>query len=245
MRNRPSINPQRQVFSSSENTQNSGKQPTGECSLPLEGPGEVQKPDLNLGTLEGAEVGLGIQSGVQTSPTPPEEGLGKVANITPIEKTLPEETNAKPGYITANEWSYPFIKEVRDTLKESPTEAEKIMWEFLRNKKTGHKIRRQHIIDNFITDFVCLPKRVVIEIDGKIHLKQQESDELRTQRLNDLKFEVIRFANEEVYVDPELVAEKIKQYLDKTPDHIFNNTTHIQPESVDSDHSSNPSAATL
>lgn len=43
---------------------------------------------------------------------------------------------------------------MRDSLKDNPTEAEKVMWEYLRNKKTGHKIRRQHIIDDFITDFV-------------------------------------------------------------------------------------------
>ncbi|NTW26040.1 MAG: endonuclease domain-containing protein [Lentimicrobium sp.] len=146
-----------------------------------------------------------------------------------MEDNNPEKTcrHGKPGYITANECSYPFIKDIRDTLKDNPTEAEKIMWEFLRNKKTGHKIRRQHIIDNYITDFVCILKKVIVEIDGKIHLKQQESDELRTQRLNELGFEVIRFTNEEVQANPELVAGKIKKYLDKTPDHIFNNTTRF------------------
>lgn len=75
MRNRPSINPQRQVFSSSEITQNSGKQPTGECSLPLEGPGEVQKPDFNLRIVEVTEVEMEMTIGAQTSPTPPKEGL--------------------------------------------------------------------------------------------------------------------------------------------------------------------------
>jgi very-short-patch-repair endonuclease len=226
----------RQVFSLSEITESVDQQPPGEISHSMEGPGEVQMPDINPGIEEEAEIKLGITTEAQTSPTLPKEGLGKVVNTTPTEKTLPEERNAKPGYITANEWSYPFIKEIRGTIKDNPTEAEKIMWELLRNKKTGHKIRRQHIIDNFITDFVCIPKRVVIEIDGKIHLKQQEPDELRTQRLNDLGFDVIRFTNEEVYADPKLVAEMIKQYLDKTPDHIFNNTTHIQSESDDSDH---------
>jgi very-short-patch-repair endonuclease len=169
------------------------------------------------------------------------ERFCKMMNITNDGANFPEEKHVKPGYITTNEWSYPFIKEARDTLKDSPTEAEKIMWELLRNKKTGHKIRRQHIIDNFIVDFVCIRKKVVIEIDGKIHLKQKEDDELRTQRLNELKFEVIRFMNDEVLSNPQLVAEKIKQYLDKIPDHIFNNTTHIQPESDDSNQKLNPS----
>jgi very-short-patch-repair endonuclease len=107
---------------------------------------------------------------------------------------------------------------MRDNLKDNPTEAEKVMWEYLRNKKTGYKIRRQHIIDDFITDFVCLSKNVVIEIDGKIHLKQKEYDELRTARLNELGYEVIRFTNEEVFANPELVALKIKEKLDSKSD---------------------------
>jgi very-short-patch-repair endonuclease len=84
----------------------------------------------------------------------------------------------------------------------------------LRNKKTGHKIRRQHVIDNFITDFVCLPKKVIIEIDGGIHLEQKEQDELRTITLNEKGYKVIRFTNEEVFTDAELVAQKIKEILD-------------------------------
>ena len=61
---------------------------------------------------------------------------------------------------------------------------------------------------------MCLIQKVVIEIDGKIHLQQKEYDALRTARLNELDFEVIRFTNEEVYANPEVVAHKIKIYLD-------------------------------
>ncbi len=92
------------------------------------------------------------------------------------------------------------------------------MWELLRNKKTGHKIRRQHIIDDFIADFVCLSKKVVIEIDGKIHLQQKEYDELRTLRLKELGYEVIRFTNEEVFEDASIVTSKIKEKLDNRAD---------------------------
>jgi ATP-dependent DNA helicase RecG len=137
-----------------------------------------------------------------TSPTPPKEGL------------------LLPGYITANPLSYKSIREYRDELKKNPTVAEKIMWEHFKNKKTGYKIRRQHIIDDFIVDFVCLSKKVVIEIDGKIHLKQKEIDEIRTLRLNELGYEVIRFTNEEVFSNSDLVAFKTKEKLD-----ILNNST--------------------
>ena len=46
------------------------------------------------------------------------------------------------------------------------------MWEKLRNKNIGFKIRRQHFIDNYIADFVCINKKVIIEIDGEIHLSK-------------------------------------------------------------------------
>jgi very-short-patch-repair endonuclease len=107
---------------------------------------------------------------------------------------------------------------MRKSLKDNPTEAEKLIWEYLKTKKTGYKIRRQHVIDNFVTDFVCLSKKVVIEIDGKIHLQQKEYDELRTAKLNELQYEIIRFTNEEVFANPELVAMKIKEKLDSKAD---------------------------
>jgi len=168
-------------------------------------------PNLNSEIVKQIAENLGLTFvNEKTSPTPSKEGL------------------SQPGYITANPKNYGFIKDMRDSLKENPTEAENVMWEYLRNKKTGYKIRRQHIIDNFITDFVCLIKKVVIEIDGKIHLQQKEYDALRTERLNELEYEVIRFSNEEVFANPEKVALKIKGKLDEKPD-IQDNEEAISP----------------
>jgi very-short-patch-repair endonuclease len=129
-----------------------------------------------------------------------------------------DSDNNKPGYITANPKNYLLIKEIRDSLKNNPTQAEKLLWLYLKNKKTGYKIRRQHIIDDFIVDFVCLNKKVVIEVDGKIHLNQKEYDELRTARLNELEFRVIRFENEEVFLNPDKVANQIKFILESIQD---------------------------
>ena len=124
----------------------------------------------------------------------------------------------KPGYITANPYTYPLIKDYRKDLKDHQTEAELLLWEFLRNKKTGHKIRRQHVIYNYISDFICLSKKVVIEIDGEIHKFQKEQDEKRTSNLNKYGYEVIRFSNDEVLNSPYQVAQKIKIYLNNRPD---------------------------
>jgi very-short-patch-repair endonuclease len=125
-----------------------------------------------------------------------------------------------PGFVTADLQIYKFIKNAREDLKKNPTEAEKLIWEYLKNKKTGHKIRRQHVIDTFITDFVCLTKKVVIEIDGKIHLHQQEYDAIRTNTLNERGYKVIRFTNNEVFANPQNVALRIKEILDSRNDFL-------------------------
>ena len=129
-----------------------------------------------------------------------------------------DSDNNKPGYITANPKNYLLIKEIRDSLKGNPTEAEKTLWRFLKNKQTGFKIRRQHIIDDYIVDFVCLNKDVVIEIDGKVHMNQKEYDDMRSARLNELNFNVIRFTNKEVFDNPEKVANQIKIILESIQD---------------------------
>lgn len=110
---------------------------------------------------------------------------------------------------------YVHIKDARKDLIKNPTCAEHILWDYLRNRKTGYKIRRQHVIDKYVVDFVCLSKKLVIEIDGGIHNQQKEQDELRTQDLNCIGYTVIRFTNDEVYENAGVVAQRIKEELDK------------------------------
>ena len=91
------------------------------------------------------------------------------------------------------------------------TETEAILWQELRNKKTGYKFRRQHPFDAFIVDFICLSKQLVIEIDGEYHNTEEQiaSDFERTEIINSLGFEVIRFTNEEVKSNLKNVVETI------------------------------------
>jgi 5-methyltetrahydrofolate--homocysteine methyltransferase len=67
--------------------------------------------------------------------------------------------------------------------RSDPTVAEKIVWEHLRAKQIDLKFRRQHLIDKYIVDFVCLEKRLVVEIDGKYHEQNKEQDDIRTSVL--------------------------------------------------------------
>lgn len=122
--------------------------------------------------------------------------------------------NAKPhSWETASNSVYEFTKEKAEELRANQTEAEKVLWEAIRRKSLDSKFRRQHIIGSNIVDFVSLDAKLVIEVDGKIHLSQQEYDESRTQELGKLGFTVIRFSNEEILHDLENVLTKIKSSL--------------------------------
>ncbi|HWH63738.1 MAG TPA: DUF559 domain-containing protein, partial [Ginsengibacter sp.] len=99
------------------------------------------------------------------------------------------------NYLIADPYYYKNLKEFATKQKNNPTVAEKILWERLRGQKEGFKFRRQHIIDKYIADFVCLQKGIVIEIDGNVHQLPEviENDAIRTSRLKDLGFDVLRF----------------------------------------------------
>lgn len=121
---------------------------------------------------------------------------------------------------TARSSTYKLFKEFSIQLKNNPTTEEKILWEYLRTNKTGHHIRRQHIIDQFIVDFVCLKKMLVIEVDGGYHNDpiQAEYDKARTEFLSAAGYTELRFSNEEVTQHVDSVIERIKQKLNAMPD---------------------------
>ena len=94
------------------------------------------------------------------------------------------------------------------------TPAEKLLWERLRNKQLNNlKFRRQHPIHFYIADFYCHEKKLVVELDGKIHEKPEnlEWDKNRTAVMNDYDIKVIRFTNEEVIGEIEKVLLKIAE----------------------------------
>lgn len=100
-------------------------------------------------------------------------------------------------------------------MRENPTPAEAALWESLKSKNLGDKFRRQHPVDEFIPDFVCLSKKLIIEVDGDIHDSQLEEDQARTDVLEKLGYKVLRFRNEEVLGDLESVLDTIKKELDQ------------------------------
>jgi len=105
------------------------------------------------------------------------------------------------------------------------TEAERILWEAIRNKKLeGKKFYRQypffHDITGketfFVGDFYCHDGKLIVELDGKYHQYRLKEDKDRTTILNYLGLRVIRFRNEEVINDLNMVIRKIRQELGTT-----------------------------
>jgi very-short-patch-repair endonuclease len=103
-------------------------------------------------------------------------------------------------------------------MRRKPTDAEKAMWEILRQfRKSGCVFRRQHPIEFYIADFYCHKLRLVIEVDGEIHLKNdiKTHDEGRTGELENLGIKVIRFTNKEILNDSKQVIERITEIIQK------------------------------
>ncbi len=137
----------------------------------------------------------------------------------PPQSSPREEAEVRKKYMTARPSAYKLLKELQQKNKKKSTQAETILWECLRTKKLGYKFRRQHIIDEFIVDFICLEKRLVIEVDGGYHdnPEQKEADKLRTDILNELRFRVIRFTNEEIIGNIDATQKKIDAILKSLP----------------------------
>ena len=119
-------------------------------------------------------------------------------------------------YKQADPFLYRNLKEFSKENRRKPTEAEAIVWEMLRDKRMGAKFRRQHVIGDFIVDFISLEHQLVIEIDGGYHLtpEQQKADALRTQMLNDIGFRELRFSNEQVVADPISITTTIRAVIE-------------------------------
>jgi leucyl-tRNA synthetase len=117
------------------------------------------------------------------------------------------------GYKTANPaFAKKLVTNARENRK-NPTEYEDLLWQEIRNQKLGSKFRRQHYIGNFIVDFICLEKGLIIEVDGEIHDSQKEQDEGRTYELEQLGYKLVRFRNEELKNNLKNVLQTISTEL--------------------------------
>ncbi len=99
-------------------------------------------------------------------------------------------------------------------LRHRSTDAELLLWKRLRNRSIDDvKFRRQQPIGPYVVDFVCMERRLVIEVDGGQHTEQLERDEARTAYLKSKGYRVLRYWNNEVLGQTESVLEAIHEAL--------------------------------
>jgi very-short-patch-repair endonuclease len=99
-----------------------------------------------------------------------------------------------------------FARDLRKTL----TSAEDTLWQALRNKRfQGFKFRRQIPLLNYTVDFLCLERKLIVELDGKQHEWFSEYDKRRTEEIERHGFTIIRVTNHDVLNDLDLVLAKI------------------------------------
>ena len=119
------------------------------------------------------------------------------------------------GVQTADPTLYSVLKEHAEHNRKNPTEAESVLWNCLRSNRLGVKFRQQHVIGEYIADFLCVEKKLIIEIDGGYHNKpeQQKADSSRSQYFYERGYVEMRFTNEEVLSDIDMVLNRIEHIL--------------------------------
>ena len=106
-------------------------------------------------------------------------------------------------------WQVQFAR----ALRHEATDAEKLLWQYLRAEQMGFKFRRQQPIGVYIVDFVCLEAHLIIELDGGQHLESHVKDAIRDHDLNEQGFKVLRYWNHQIFTEMNAVRADIWQHL--------------------------------
>ena len=148
-------------------------------------------------------------------------------NLTP--SPSPQERGAGDRFAVAdNYWQLPEamagkVLEFARQMRKNATDAEDIMWQALRNRKLGEKFARQKPMGLSIPDFVCVNRRLIVEIDGRYHEQPEMllSDAARDSKFAEAGYQTLRFTNEEVKEDIEGVLETIETAIQNRPDRPY------------------------
>ena len=108
---------------------------------------------------------------------------------------------------------------VAKQLRANQTEAERRLWNLVRNKRlAGARFRRQHPIGPYYADLFCFSAKLVVELDGSHHAEPDKAthDEIRTKWLTERGYRVLRFWNVDVFKNPDGVLETIMNALEQS-----------------------------
>lgn len=93
------------------------------------------------------------------------------------------------------------------------TESEAILWVHLRRGQLGVRFRRQVILGPFIVDFLAPSVRLIVEVDGGVHLAQQDADKRRDEALTELGYRVVRVSVDGVVTNVDAVVQFLRGHL--------------------------------
>ncbi len=136
------------------------------------------------------------------------------SNHPPLEggsKSLATSGRGQKSHHATRFYSLEILSKAKE-LRSNQTDAEGLLWHYLQNKQLdGHKFRRQQPIENYIIDFICLEKKLIVELDGSQHGEDsaRKYDQKRTEFLEKNGFKVLRFWNDEVFKNISDVLENI------------------------------------
>ncbi len=159
---------------------------------------------LTTGLVAAGVIAKKLMSYIQTSPQ------------TPLQERGASGDSAIPGYITNSPDNWKHLSVFAKQNRKNQTAAEEKLWQEVRNRKIhSYKFRRQHPVNGFIPDFICLEKKLVVEIDGEYHSdeEQKKYDEQRTKWLKVSGYRMLRFSNDEVLSNIDKVIEAIGKEL--------------------------------
>ena len=111
---------------------------------------------------------------------------------------------------------YELLKAFARENRKNATLAERVLWDRLKEKSLRTRVFRQHIVGDYIVDFLLPYFNLVIEVDGGYHTErlQQEDDQFRTEELNRMGLYVMRFSNEQILFDIDSVLSKIQETIE-------------------------------
>ena len=117
--------------------------------------------------------------------------------------------------MTSDPLYYEILKRYAIENRNNQTNAEESLWQCLSCNRLGLHFRRQHIVGCYIADFICLKAKTIIEIDGGYHSQEDQliHDYWRTENLNRMGFDVLRYTNEQIMQDTSKVLDEIYNHI--------------------------------
>jgi len=155
----------------------------------------------------------------------------KASPQTPLQRRGAGQQLHAPGYFTNSADQWKTVSVYAKENRQKQTEAEEKLWEQLKNKKVkGCKFRRQHPIEGYIPDFVCIERKLVVEVYGEYHNQegQKELDAERTKILSRNGYRLLRFENDIVLKKLDWVLGQIENALES--DSVSPSALEREPE---------------